>query len=77
MASNNAKTRFARETGNQGSGRRGVVHVHPAYREASGRSVGIDLVSQSRIGIGLRGMYDELLNQPVPEHLADLIRRMT
>ena len=77
MASNKAKTRFARETGSHGPGKCGVVHVHPAHLEASGRSVGIDLVNQSRIGIGLRGMYDELLNQPVPEHLADLIRRMS
>lgn len=77
MASNKTKTRFAWETGNQGLAKRGVVHLHPVGREASGCGAGIDLVSQSRIGIGLRGMYDELLNQPVPEHLADLIRRMT
>jgi hypothetical protein len=54
---------------------RGVVHIHPPYREQ--REASIDLVSQGQIGVGLRGMYEDLLNQPVPEHLADLIRRLS
>ncbi len=53
----------------------GVVHIHPAYREESEAT--IDLLSQGQIGMGLRGMYEDLLNQPVPEHLADLIRRLS
>jgi hypothetical protein len=54
---------------------RGLVHIHPAYRET--REASIDLMAQSRIGLGLRGMYEDLLNQPVPDHLADLIRRLS
>lgn len=32
---------------------------------------------QDQLGSGLRGMYDELLDEPVPEHLIDLIRRLS
>jgi hypothetical protein len=31
---------------------------------------------QDRIGLALRGLYGELLEEPVPDHLADLIRRL-
>ncbi len=32
--------------------------------------------AQEQIGTALRGMYDELLAEPVPDHLADLVRRL-
>lgn len=36
----------------------------------------VDRPVQDHIGTALRGMYDELLAEPVPEHFADLIRRL-
>ncbi len=32
--------------------------------------------AQNQIGTGLRSLYDELLKEPVPEHLTDLIHRL-
>ncbi len=32
---------------------------------------------QARIGQQLRGMYDEVVNQGVPKHIDDLVRRLT
>jgi hypothetical protein len=32
---------------------------------------------QAKIGSQLRGMYDDVVNQGVPEHIADLVRRLT
>ncbi len=32
---------------------------------------------QARIGQQLRAMYDEVVNQGVPPHIADLIRRLS
>jgi hypothetical protein len=52
----------------------------PADTGASGKA---DALSQSerqrmteQIGRQLRGMYDGLLNQPVPDRLADLVKRL-
>ena len=35
----------------------------------------VDRFTQDRIGTALRGMYEDLLSDPVPEHLAALVRR--
>ena len=32
---------------------------------------------QARIGQQLRSMYDELVNEGVPQHIADLVRRLS
>ena len=32
---------------------------------------------QAKIGQQLRAMYDEVVNQGVPPHIADLVRRLT
>ena len=31
---------------------------------------------QARIGQQLRAMYDDVVNQGVPQHIADLVRRL-
>lgn len=33
--------------------------------------------AQSRIGQQLRAMYDDVVNEGVPDHIADLVRRLT
>jgi Anti-sigma factor NepR len=46
--------------------------VKPAKSEARlGREV------QARIGQQLRAIYDDVVNQGVPSHLADLVRRLS
>jgi Anti-sigma factor NepR len=37
---------------------------------------GLDRVIQSRIGDNLRAMYDELLQQPVPDRFRDLLGQL-
>jgi hypothetical protein len=32
---------------------------------------------QARIGQQLRGLYDEVVNQGIPKHIDDLVRRLT
>ncbi|HUZ31165.1 MAG TPA: NepR family anti-sigma factor [Xanthobacteraceae bacterium] len=32
---------------------------------------------QARIGQQLRGMYDDVVNQGVPKHIDDLVRRLS
>jgi Anti-sigma factor NepR len=32
---------------------------------------------QAKIGQQLRGLYDDVVNQGVPDHIADLVRRLT
>ena len=32
---------------------------------------------QARIGQQLRAMYDDVVNQGVPDHIADLVRRLS
>jgi hypothetical protein len=36
----------------------------------------LDRPTQGRIGDQLRAMYDDLLNQPVPDRLASLLRQL-
>ena len=36
----------------------------------------LDRPTQGRIGDQLRAMYDDLLNQPVPDRFADLLSRL-
>jgi hypothetical protein len=56
--------------GEKPEGRDGVVK--PARSEARlGREV------QARIGQQLRAIYDDVVNQGVPSHLADLVRRLS
>jgi hypothetical protein len=44
----------------------------PTHKEARlGREV------QARIGQQLRAMYNDVVNQGVPQHLADLVRRLS
>ena len=74
MASKKKPSASALRGDRQDQVERGVIHIHPAYQR---RGPKVDLVSQGRIGLGLRGMYDDLLDQPVPDHLADLIRRLS
>jgi len=44
-----------------------VTRPHPRL----GREV------QAKIGQQLRAMYDEVVNQGVPNHIADLVRRLS
>lgn len=37
---------------------------------------GLDRVIQAQIGDKLRTMYDQLVEQPVPDRLADIIKRL-
>jgi Anti-sigma factor NepR len=46
--------------------------ARPSHKEARlGREV------QARIGQQLRAMYNDFVNQGVPQHLADLVRRLS
>ncbi len=49
-----------------------VVAIHPVHRDQTAK---ID-ISQGLLVISLKGMYDELLEQPVPDHLTDIVRRL-
>ncbi len=56
--------------GDKPEGRDGMIK--PARTEARlGREV------QARIGQQLRAIYDDVVNQGVPSHLADLVRRLS
>jgi Anti-sigma factor NepR len=44
---------------------------HPKPEPRIGREV------QAKIGQQLRAMYDDVVNQGVPDHISDLIRRVT
>ncbi len=37
---------------------------------------GLDRPTQGRIGDSLRAMYDDLVNQPVPDRFAELLKRL-
>ena len=45
--------------------------THPKSEVRLGREV------QARIGQQLRAMYDDVVSQGVPQHIADLVRRLT
>ncbi len=47
-----------------------------AQGPASQPGAALDRPTQGRIGEQLRAMYDDLVNQPVPGRLADLIRQL-
>ncbi len=56
----------------------------PEARDAMGRPVNprktevrLGREIQARIGHQLRAMYDEVVNQGVPQHIADLVRRLS
>jgi hypothetical protein len=40
------------------------------------RGPGLSLRMQAAIGLGLRAMYDELKDQPLPDRLLDLIAKL-
>jgi hypothetical protein len=42
----------------------------------SGAEPRLDRATQDRIGTHLRAMYDDLLNQPVPDRFAELLGRL-
>ena len=46
-------------------------HRSQSPKPGSGREV------QARIGQQLRAMYNDVVNQGVPEHIADLVRRLS
>ncbi len=45
-------------------------------RDPSPSDPTLDRPTQGRIGDQLRAMYDDLLNQPVPDRFADLLARL-
>ena len=56
----------------------------PEARDAMGRAanprrteVRLGREVQARIGQQLRAMYDEVVRQGVPQHIADLVRRLS
>jgi hypothetical protein len=62
-AANEDKADEAEATGKAATQRKGEVRL--------GREV------QARIGQQLRGLYDDVVNQGVPKHIDDLVRRLT
>lgn len=57
------KAEAREDTGKPATQRKGEVRL--------GREV------QARIGQQLRAMYDDVVNQGVPQHIADLVRRLS
>jgi anti-sigma factor NepR-like protein len=51
------------------------VYPEPAVQEL-GAEPTLDREIQARIGDNLRAMYDELLEQPVPDRFAALLERL-
>ena len=49
----------------------GMPVTHPKPEARLGREV------QAKIGQQLRSMYDDVVNQGVPQHIADLVRRLS
>src|SRR5580692_6939292 len=49
----------------------GMPVTHPKPEARLGREV------QAKIGQQLRSMYDDVVNQGVPSHIADLVRRLS
>jgi hypothetical protein len=44
-----------------------------------GRALGparVDALAQKHLGMRLRAAYEDLVSEPVPEHLSDLVRRL-
>jgi Anti-sigma factor NepR len=40
------------------------------------RSARLDAAAEARIGRKLKAMYDQVLNEPVPDHLMDLLGKL-
>ena len=36
----------------------------------------VDFSAQAQLGVRLRAAYEDLMSEPVPEHLSDLVRRL-
>jgi hypothetical protein len=58
-------------------GKRSAVALSRASQSApDSAGPGLDRVVQARIGDNLRAMYDELLQQPVPDRFRDLLGQL-
>jgi hypothetical protein len=57
----------AREDGSGDFGHRAFQLTGPPH---------VDLASRGLIGLSLKSMYDDLLNQPLPERFRDLVGRL-
>lgn len=53
-----------------------VPRTGPGAAAADGADPGLDRPTQGRIGDQLRAMYDDLLNQPVPDRFVDLLKKL-
>lgn len=60
-------------TENDKSGRNNVVSI--VASQARSRQQRSDARIQDKIGDELRKMYDHLLQEPVPDHLLDLLKK--
>ena len=47
-----------------------------AIKTSSAAEPGLDKLSQSRIGDQLRAMYEDLVQQPVPDRFKDLLAQL-
>jgi hypothetical protein len=50
--------------------------IPPEVEGAEGSEPTLDRAIQSRIGDHLRAMYDDLMQQPVPDRFADLLGQL-
>ena len=53
-----------------------AVSVEPASAPQAPLEAGLDRNVQARIGDNLRAMYDDLLQQPVPDRFKDLLSQL-
>jgi len=56
-------------------GGREQARVPPVAQARGERAGTIDRFTRDRLGAALRGMYPDLLKQPIPRHLARLVKR--
>lgn len=54
----------------------GAVSIKGSRNLPGPQEPALDRVTQSHIGDRLRSMYGELIDQPVPDRLADLLRQL-
>jgi hypothetical protein len=57
-------------------GKRSAAAVSEVAMSNPPMEPGLDRVIQARIGDNLRAMYDELLQQPVPDRFRDLLGQL-
>jgi hypothetical protein len=69
MKHRNTNLEAVEPAGDKPENRDGIVKPRPEAR--LGREV------QARIGQQLRAIYDDVVNQGVPSHLADLVKRLS